>query len=99
MQINAQLPDDMQVKWATLSAAFNAFNAARPWLLAWRCPTCAPSRTLNGVGDEVQAHFGAAVGWIAVSDPYLCRCVAELALANVTDSGTEYRVYEALVPA
>lgn len=83
-------------KWATLSAAFTALNEARPELLRMRCTVCAPSRTLNGIGEEVQAHFGPRVGWLAVSAPYPCRCAADTALVSVPDDGTERRVYESL---
>ena len=102
MQINKKLPDDMQVKWDRLSAKFAEFNAARPALLRLQCAACAPSNTRNGIGQEVQAHFWPMAGWIPVSDPYPCRCVAESARVSVavaidrTDIDAELRVYEAL---
>lgn len=105
MQIEQKLPDDMQAKWAVLSAKFAAHNAARPQLMQMRCATCAPSRTLNGCGDEVQAHFGPRFGWLGVSHPYPCRCGADIALISVaaeiagTDIDAELQVYEALVTA
>jgi hypothetical protein len=53
------------------------------------------SRTLNGIGHEIQEHQGVDAGWVAISLPYSTRAEALAVLAAMDGNGA-MRVYEAL---
>lgn len=92
----ALLTGDMEAKWAALSAAFIALNASRPAQLSGECLSCTPSRTVNGDGQHIQAHFGPKFGWRSVSGPYPCRCSALAVMHLMPAPCCDLMVYEAL---
>jgi hypothetical protein len=56
------------------------------------------TRTLNGIGYEIQEHAMPA-GWVAVSKAYKTMSAARAEMLRMPDAPVERRVYERLAAA